>query len=270
MQVVGYDTGVGGDEGSRPAGLLVARHDGTGEDADARAPVERIDLAPGTDLDYSLGERRCAGTIHDGRHIACSADRAPRCPSHEDVWVCARCTGTCLKAEMDCHEEHAVYLAAFAPDRFKVGVTRSWRLATRLEEQGADRGVRIRTVENGRIAREIEAELAGEIDGLVDRVRVADKRAGIAASIDEAAWNDLLERFDPERRFAFDYGLDLAERPMSETMASGRVLGTKGRLLVVERDGSTYAIDLRDLVGHELVAGRSTRDIQSSLGAFDT
>jgi hypothetical protein len=171
---------------------------------------------------------------------------------------------------MDCHEEHAVYLAAFAPDRFKVGVTRSWRLATRLEEQGADRGVRIRTVENGRIAREIEAELAGEIDGLVDRVRVADKRAGIAASIDEAAWNDLLERFDPDRRFAFDYGLDLAERPMSETMASGRVLGTKGRLLVLERDGSTYAIDLRDLVGHELVAGRSTRDIQSSLGAFDT
>lgn len=266
MQIVGYDSGVGGTDASGPAGLLVARHQRSGDDP---APVERIDLTPGTELAYSLGDRRCAGTIHDGSHIACSAAQAPYCVSHENVWVCARCTGTCLKEEMDCLEEHAVYLAAFAPDRFKVGVTRTWRLETRLEEQGADRGARIRTAENGRIAREIEAGLASEVEELVDRVRVSEKRVGLGASLDERAWKRLLERFEPDRRFEFEYGIDLDERPIGETMASGRVLTTKGRLLVLERGGSTYAVDLRDLVGHDLIEGRSARDLQSNLGAFD-
>ena len=249
VQIVGYDTG--------DAGLLVS--DG--------GDVEFVDLTPGTDLAYTLGERHCAGTIHEGGHVACDAPTAPYCDAHDGVWVCARCTGDCLKDEMDCYDEHAIYLAAFAPDRFKVGVTRRWRLETRLREQGADRGAHIRTVENGRIARQIEAELA-TADDLVDRVRVGTKRESLVADVDEAAWKSLLDRFDPHETFDFDHGLDLATRPVAETMATGAVVGTKGRLLVLERDGSTYAVDVRDLVGYELDDGTAERDLQSSLGAF--
>ncbi|SEH42439.1 Protein of unknown function [Halopenitus malekzadehii] len=259
MQIVGYETGVGTDGDPEPAELLVADRDGG---------IERIDLSPGRTLTYDLDERHCAGTIHDGAHIACSESAAPYCAAHRDVWVCARCTGTCLKDEMDCHDPHAIYLAAFAPSRFKVGVTRLWRLETRLREQGADRAAHVRTVENGRIAREIEAGLAADVDGLVDRVRVETKRAGLAATVDAAAWERLLDRFDVLDRFTFEYGLDLTDRPMAETMLTGRVVGTKGRLLVLERAGSTYAVDLRDLVGHEVVDRRSERDLQASLGAF--
>jgi hypothetical protein len=51
-------------------------------------------------------------------------------------------------------------------------------------------------------------------------------------------------------------------------LASGTVLGTKGRVLVLERDGGRFAVDMRDLVGYELEAGTSSRELQSSLGAF--
>ncbi|WP_080505239.1 DUF2797 domain-containing protein [Halorubrum aethiopicum] len=262
MQVVGYEADEVGDEGKSGSGaagggLYVA----DGDD------VEFVEAAPGTDLSFGLGDRRCAGTVHDGGHVPCDADAAPYCDAHSSVWVCARCTGTCLKDEMDCHEEHAMYLAAFAPDTFKVGVTRLWRLETRLREQGADRAAHVRTFPDGRVAREVEAELASGPD-LVDRVRVPTKLDGFGRDVDAAAWEALVERFDPIDRFDFEYGLDLADRPVAETMAAGTVRGWKGRVLVLDRNGSTYAVDARSLVGYELTEEVPDRDLQSSLGAF--
>ena len=248
VQVVGYESG---------EGLTVA----------SGGAVEHVEAAPGTELAYGLGDRRCAGTVHDGRHIACDAADAPYCDAHSHVWVCARCTGTCLKDEMDCHEEHAVYLAGFAPDVWKVGVTRLWRLETRLREQGADRAVHIRTYPDGRIARKIEAELAAR-DDLVDRVRVPTKIAGFGRDVDRAGWERLVGAFDPIERFAFDDRLDLDDRPVTETMAAGTVRGWKGRVLVLDRGGSTYAVDARELVGYELTEAVPDRELQSSLGAF--
>lgn len=166
---------------------------------------------------------------------------------------------------MDCYEDHAVYLAAFAPDTFKVGVTREWRLDTRLREQGADRAAHVRTFSDGRVAREYEAELATEI---TDRIRVPTKIEGFGRAVDAAAWDALVARFDPIETFAFDYGLDLAGSPVAETVATGTVRGVKGRVLVLDHRGTTYAVDMRDLVGHELGDGGTDRDLQSSLGAF--
>ncbi|HET7324294.1 MAG TPA: DUF2797 domain-containing protein, partial [Halococcus sp.] len=128
MQIVGYAH----DE---PA-LLVAD--------DGR--MRRQALTPGTDLAYTLGDRHCAGTMEDETHIVCNRTRAPYCEIHATPWAVAN--------NRDSTEEHAIYLAAFAPGVFKVGVTRSWRLETRLREQGADRAAHIHTVPDGRIARE--------------------------------------------------------------------------------------------------------------------
>jgi hypothetical protein len=164
-----------------------------------------------------------------------------------------------------CREEHAVYLAAFAPATFKVGVTRSWRLDQRLREQGADRAAHLRTVDDGRIARQIEADIAEEVG---DRVRVSVKRRGLHETVDEGVWQDLLDGFDPLATDDFEYGLDLAGRPVAETLASGTVVGVQGRLLVLETGGSIYAVDLRELVGYELDPGGTDQQLQSSLGAF--
>ncbi|WP_306057384.1 DUF2797 domain-containing protein [Natronococcus wangiae] len=249
MQLVGYEPS------GRGSALLLS--DG--------GVAERRHLEPGETLSYALGSRHCAGVIDDGEHVSCDRPSAPYCEYHTSTWVCARCTGTCLKDEMDCYEEHAVYIAAFAPDTFKVGVTKSRRLETRLREQGADRAAHVHTVSNGRIARELEAEIA---ERLVDRVRTGPKVAALASTVDEAAWEDVLAEFDVIERFAFDYGLALDDRPVRETLASGTVVGVKGRLLVLETGGTTYAVDMRDLVGYELEEGETKRSLQSSLGSF--
>ena len=251
MQVVGYTP-----RASEPPALLLAA-DGT---------VREEPLEPGTELTYSLGERHCAGTFDDDVHVPCGAERAPYCDEHTGRWACAVCTGNCDMPLDACHEEHAIYLAAFAPATFKVGVTRSWRLDRRLREQGADRAAHLRTVANGRVAREIEAEIATELG---DRVRVPTKVRGLHESVDEEAWADVLAGRELEATFDFDYGLELTDRPVTETLATGRVVGSQGRVLVVENGGTTYAVDLRDLVGYELDEGGSERELQSSLTAFD-
>ncbi|WP_262177800.1 DUF2797 domain-containing protein [Haloarcula laminariae] len=262
MQVVGYRARV-----EDHAALLLAE--------DGGVTVERLD--PGTELSYRLGERHCAGAVESGVpdddsradesmvHHRCDAADAPYCAEHTSRWPCARCTGDCGKPIEACDEEHAVYLAAFAPDIVKVGVTRSWRLETRLREQGADRAAHLRTVADGRIARQVEADIAADLG---DRVRVPTKIAGFAESVAGPFWDRLCSEYDPLETYEFDYGLELADRPIAETLATGTVRGTKGRVAVLENVGSVYAVDLRDLVGCELDKGPSDRDLQSSLGAF--
>jgi hypothetical protein len=253
VQFVDYETAPVGDH--EDAALWVA------EAGQAR----RISLAPGEEIAYGLGERHCAGVRDGTAHEPCENEGVPHCDRHTSRWACARCTGECDLPLATCREEHAVYLAAVAPATFKVGVTRSWRLSTRLREQGADRGAHLRTVPDGRVARRIEADIAADVG---DRVRVPAKRRGLAQTVDESAWRALLAGFDPIDTFRFEYGLDLTERPVAETLASGRVRGTKGRLLVLERAGSRYAVDLRDLVGHELT-DRDDRPLQSSFATFE-
>jgi len=238
--------------------------------ADESGDLESLALDPGTALAYTLEERRCAGTLADGTHEACETPAAPYCDAHTHTWVCARCTGDCLKPEMDCHGEHAIYVAAFAPDVHKVGVTYLDRLPKRLQEQGADAAAHVRTVANGRIARELEAEIA---DRIPDRVRVPTKIAGLHREVDEAAFDSTLETelppdFEVHDRFSFDYGLDLDAAPVPETTATGTVRGVKGRILVLEEHGTHYAVDLRDLLGYELTEGTSDREKQASFGAY--
>lgn len=250
MQVVGYHARV-----DSHAALLLAE--------EGRVSVRR--LTPGTELAYTLGERHCAGAVDDTDHFACDTDDAPYCPEHTSRWPCARCRGDCSKPIEACAEEHAVYLAAFGPDTVKVGVTRAWRLETRLREQGADRAALLRTVADGRIARQLEADIATDLG---DSVRVPTKIAGLAETVEESFWTTLCEQYDPAQQFDFDYGLSLSERPLSETLATGTVRGTKGRVAVLENNGSVYAVDLRNLVGYELNDGGTDRELQSSLGAF--
>ena len=251
MQIVGYET----RDGDGPAALVVAE-EGT---------VLSQSLAPGEELSSTLGERHCAGAISDGSHESCDRDSAPYCDEHVSRWPCARCTGTCAMPIAACHEEHAVYLAAFAPATVKVGVTRSWRLDTRLREQGADKAAHIRTVKNGRIARQIEADLA---ERFPDRVRVRQKIESVHRSVADDAWTALVDEFDPIETYDFDYGLSLEIRPVHETMANGTVLGTQGRILVLERSGTKYAVDLRDLVGYDVADEPAGRTRQSSFGSF--
>lgn len=243
VQVFGYDPGP-----DAPA-LLVAE----------AGIVRRVALSLGVEIAYTLSERHCAGTIEDEEHVACGRERAPYCEIHTTPWAVAN--------NRDSAEEHAVYLAAFAPRTFKVGVTRSWRLETRLYEQGADRAAHVLTVPDGRIARERETEISTEYD-ITERVRVPTKIRGLADEVDERAWDGLLAEFAVLDEFDFEYGFDLSERPVAETILTGTVVGVKGRILVLDHRNTMYATDLRALVGYELEVGATDRELQTSLQGF--
>ena len=251
MQLVGYEPGTP----TQPAAIQVS---------DAGTVTTRR-LEPGENLDYGLGNRHCAGRIDGSTHEPCSNEAAPYCPAHSMRWPCAQCRGDCAMPIDACHEEHAIYLAAFEPATYKVGVTRSWRLETRLAEQGARRGAHIRTVEDGRVARQIEAEMANDVP---DRVTVDTKIEGLSQSLDVDRWGRFLEPYGVIEELTFEYGLSLVQQPIPTTVLTGHIRGSRGRLLVLERGGTAYVVDLKDLVGYEITDGESEPDRQASLGGF--
>lgn len=262
MQIVGYETG------DPDPGLYLYDWESAPAVQSDDSAQRFVSLSTGTKLSFKLDERHCAGIqTESGRH-RCMNSRGPYCHDHQSTWVCAKCTGTCLKDEMDCFDTHAIYLAGFAPDIIKVGVTKDWRLRDRLREQGADCGAQIRTVENGRIARQQEAAIATQYP---DRVRVEQKIAGLGQFMNTHPWKEALANFDipPADQFDFEYGFSVETKPVSETIATGRVIGVKGRILIIEHRNTTYAVDMRDLVGYEVRSGPLKRHLQSSLGAWN-
>ena len=248
VQIVGY-------EPTPDAALHIARG-GT---------VERVPLTQGSELSYGLGDRRCAGQVNGSTHIPCHDSSAPFCSAHTATWICARCRGVCLKDEMDCFDDHVVYLAIVAPASIKVGVTKAHRFETRLHEQGADRGVAIHHVENGRIAREIETELMASFP---DRISITAKIEGIGRAVNESVWNEAIEPYDQYRYSEPVYDLPSLQTAVPERIVAGRIIGTKGRLCLLETGGTTYVTDLRTLVGTVITTDGVRGNRQSSLGTF--
>jgi archaetidylinositol phosphate synthase len=114
----------------------------------------------------------------------------------------------------------------------------------------------------------------GGLLGRADRLAVVGVAAvlapfaGAVGPLSVGGWA-LLGEFRVVRTFEFDYGIDLDSQPVQEVLATGTVRGAKGRLLLLDRNGVTYAVDLRDLVGHEVRPGSTDRDLQVGLGAFE-
>jgi hypothetical protein len=97
---------------------------------------------------------------------------------------------------------------------------------------------------------------------------VQTKISGLHRAVSEDAWQTLLSAYDPISTVSFDYGLELTEQPVPETILAGTVRGSQGRVLVLEQHGTTYAVDMRELVGYELTDSGTDRALQSSLGSF--
>lgn len=227
--------------------------------------IEQIVLDSGTELSYTLVDRHCAGRISDQTHHPCTAPETPYCAQHTDRWPCARCRGDCSKPIDNCDKPHVLYLAAFAPSLFKVGVTKPWRLSQRLYEQGADRGAVLEQFPDGRMARQREAALATQIP---DRIDTSKKLDSLHQSVAQERWQDLLNRFDPVEQYTLSYDVHLSSPAVPETTINGTVRGVKGRLLLLDANQTTYAVDLRDLVGYEITDGGPSGSRQSSLGSF--
>ena len=213
-------------------------------------------------LSLGIGRRTCIGTWQAGVYRPCDSEEVPVCGSCQEFNACAICTGTCLKDEKTCLEEHAVYVAMFRPDIFKIGVTKASRLDDRLREQGADVAAVADYVADGELARRRERELQKRY-GIKGTVRHSQKML-VDTELDWAAWDAMKAKMDIDDETKLRYfDLPLWMRPLQvKDMRRGGVIGVKGRLVVLEKDATLYGFDLNDILGAEVLPiGSSKRQI---------
>jgi hypothetical protein len=167
--------------------------------------------------------------------------------------------------------EYSVYLAVFAPDIIKVGVSKTPRLKIRLNEQGADAGVEIARYPDGELARKRERSLTSTYP---DRIAFDLKLQGITKKIDARTLQDIYSKYDASQVMNFKYFdkslwmQPIVLEPKEEMAISGRVLGIKGKALLLEKGSTIYAINLDGLIGYDFEAGKGMLNLQTSLFEF--
>jgi len=218
-------------------------------------------------LSFEISRRTCIGRWQDGVYHSCDSAEFPVCGSCMEFNACAICTGTCVKARKTCLEKHAAYIAMFRPDIFKIGVAKACRLNDRLREQGADMAAVLEYFPDGELARRHERELQKR-HGVKGSVRESQKQ-NVDTELDWAAWEAMKAKMNICNEIPLHYfDLPLWMRPLRVTNELvGRVIGVKGRLLVLERRSTLYGFDLKNILGAEVFPFEGSKR-QTSLNSF--
>lgn len=244
------------------------------------ATQQLIDLSPGREINFSLSaERWCvgfdepAGTVGPcpAGALAKGGDRCEACMERTKLLPCLRCIGDRCgnpARRSDCvFTDHYVYLAAYTPELFKVGVTRIERFERRILEQGAWGGIAIAAA-GGQEVRRLEYAISRA--GWPDRVQMLPLLADRPMPATEAEEllrlqaRRIIQRLPDERIVADGPFVDhSAGYPQLEGRTvrtldpaidplAGTILGIRGGWLVLDAAGETVAVSLRNLNGREL------------------
>ncbi len=228
-------------------------------------PLESLPLSG--DVSLRLGTRSCIGRWEGETYFPCDSPEWPTCASCREFNPCAVCSGACLKDEKTCLEGHAVYVALFRPNIFKIGVAKASRLHDRLQEQGADVAAVIEYAPDGELARRKERELQQHYS-IKGNVRYSQKQQ-IDTEIDWDAWHVWKSRLDAHDEVTLHYfDKEPWMRPLQvRDELLGRIIGLKGRLVILEKDATLYSFDLNDALGAEVFPIHASRR-QVSLNSF--
>lgn len=164
-----------------------------------------------------------------------------------------------------------VYLASFGSREIKAGVSRADRIVERWVEQGADFAARV-LKGNGRDVRRYEKQVQDQL-GALRLLRGNEKINVIQKYIDPERSMRLLNalkekingtfpeehQFDEEiRTLTPFYGLpEIRKKPLAMKVRdgleiSGRILGVKGPILLLEKNDLVFALDLNGLTGRKI------------------
>ncbi len=177
--------------------------------------------------------------------------------------------------------EHVVYLAWFAPDVIKVGVSKLERQTMRQLEQGAYATLFFAQTPDGVSARQLETLFRRS--GLIDKVKMSQKKSGLLPFVESSEVQAQLLSVLAEHRsclsgsekhlqsFLLDdpifqnwsdiYGLDLVEQSDKPfhvvdlgigNWVSGKVVAVRGAFLILETDEEMVACNTKDLLGREI------------------
>ena len=159
--------------------------------------IERYELF-GQDLSlkFDFSVKYCAGWVDfENRCSQICPDQATVDEKYENCLKCRDKTGfnpafynansVSAQQEKINQNPHFVYLAYFAPNVIKVGISQEERGIRRLLEQGARLAVKLETFSSALIARQYEAKIS-KLDGIVETLPVYKKLELIKQPLDRA------------------------------------------------------------------------------------
>jgi len=223
-----------------------------------------------------LPGRWCVGRLEEESYLPCPEGRVLK-----EFHICPRCRASLGKPTLReifepeegcegeiCEKPHVVYLA-FYGEKMKVGMTPEERLLKRAVEQGADAVGVLLHLENRREARAEEKRISKELrvpQALPAREILAGMSRGFKREVIEERYRRVLEAVGGEEELTILRGYPLerlssAPSPWKGKRIHGRVLGAKGRYIIVQM-GGPKAINTGKLLGRVLVEGSTKPSLE--------
>ena len=163
---------------------------------------------------------------------------------------------------------HFVYLAHFAPNVIKVGISQEEREIRRLLEQGARLAIKLETFSSALIARQYEAKIS-KLDGIVETLPVYKKLELIKQAFNRAGGERELRQklLEIEQKIGVSFpkselipcedyfqtaGVDLSRVVLMKNCSQlvGRVRSVIGSIVITDYGGQLLAYNIKKLIGY--------------------
>ena len=243
--------------------------------------IERYELF-GQDLSlkFDFSVKYCAGWVDfENRCSQICPDHAAVDEKYENCLKCRDKTGfnpafynassVSVQQEKINQNPHFVYLAYFAPNVIKVGISQEERGIRRLLEQGARLAVKLETFSSALIARQYEAKIS-KLDRIAETLPVHKKMELIKLPFDRAAGERELRQklLEIEQKIGVSFpkselipcedyfqtaGVDLSRVVLMKNYSQlvGRVRSVIGSIVITDYDGQLLAYNIKKLIGYQ-------------------
>ena len=231
-------------------------------------------------LEFDFSTKYCTGWVDFENHCSqICPDSATVDGKYENCLKCRNRTGfnpafynadsVSAQQERINQNPHFVYLAYFAPEVIKVGISQEERGIRRLLEQGARLALKLETFSSALIARQYEAKIAS-LDGIVETMSIHKKLELIKQPFERATGEEKLQQklLEIEQKIGVSFpkselipcedyfqtnGIDLTRAvPMKDqNQLAGRIRSIIGPILITDYDGQLLAYNVKKFIGYQ-------------------
>ena len=231
-------------------------------------------------LEFDFSTKYCTGWVDFDNHCSqVCPDSATVDGKYENCLKCRDRTGfnpafynadsVSAQQEKINQNPHFVYLAYFAPEAIKVGISQEARGIRRLLEQGARLALKLETFSSALIARQYEAKIA-RLDGIVETMPIHKKLELIKQPFERADGEEKLRQklleieqkigvsfpkseLIPCEDYFYTAGVDLTRVVLmkDQNQLAGRVRSIIGPILIVDYDGQLLAYNVKKFIGYQ-------------------
>ena len=255
--------------------------------------IERYELF-GQDLSlkFDFSVKYCAGWVDfENRCSQICPDQATVDEKYENCLKCRDKTGfnpafynassVSAQQEKINQNPHFVYLAYFATNVIKVGISQEERGIRRLLEQGARLAIKLETFSSALIARQYEAKIS-KLDEIVETLPVYKKLELIKQAFNRADGERELRQklLEIEQKIGVSFpkselipcedyfqtaGVDLSRVVLMKNYSQlvGHVRSVIGSIVITDYDGQLLAYNIKKLIGYR--AQKVDREIELDL-----